>query len=248
MRIFGIIGNPLGHSWSASHFNEKFRKENISDAVYKIFPLESIEDFPALLQSEPGLAGLNVTIPFKEKIIPYLDALKGAAAETGAVNVIRFVRKDGILRLTGHNTDVDGFRESLINSGFLLPQKALILGTGGASKAVAWVLQKLGCDYLLVSRKPTGENTISYDDLSREVLNERTLIVNTTPLGMLPNIATYPPIPYHWLGSKHFLFDLIYNPPETLFLKIGKEQGCQIMNGEEMLLGQARKAWKIWNG
>lgn len=247
MRTFGIIGFPLGHSWSAKFFSEKFQREGISDAEYKIFPLESITDFQKLLESEPNLAGLNVTIPYKEKVIPYLDRLEGAAAETAAVNVIHFDRSGSKLKLTGHNTDVVGFEQSLLEENITLPRKALVLGTGGASKAVTWVLKKLGCDYLLVSRKPAGLGTIAYTDLTGEMIREHTLIINTTPLGMHPNIDSCPDIPYHWLTEDHILFDLVYNPPETLFMKKGKEMGCKTVNGLGMLLGQAKKAWEIWN-
>lgn len=247
MRIFGLIGYPLGHSWSAGFFNEKFRQENITDAAYKPFPLKSIDDFPVLLQAEPHLAGLNVTIPYKEKIIPFLDSLEGAARDIRAVNVIRFEKSEMGIKLTGHNTDVDGFEQSLVHSGIRLPQKALVLGTGGASKAAGWVLKELGCQYRLVSRKPSGENILSYEDLGKEIIRDHTLIINTTPLGMTPNRGTCPPIPYQWLDSRHFLFDLVYNPTETLFLKKGKEQGCKTLNGEAMLLGQALAAWEIWN-
>jgi len=247
MRTFGIIGFPLGHSWSAKYFNEKFQNEGIADAEYKVFPLESIEDFPKLLDSEPTLAGLNVTIPYKEKVIPYLDGLEGAAAETGAVNVIHFDRSGSRPILTGHNTDVAGFEQSLLNEGITLPRKALVLGTGGASKAVAWVLKKHGCNFLLVSRKPAGIGTIGYTDLTGEMIREHTLIINTSPLGMHPDIESCPDIPYHWLTKDHILFDLVYNPPETLFIKKGDEMGCKTVNGLGMLLEQAKKAWEAWN-
>jgi shikimate dehydrogenase len=247
MRVFGIIGYPLGHSWSAKYFAEKFRRENIHDAVYKMFPLERIEDFPKLLEAEPALVGLNVTIPYKETVIQYLDELEGAASENRAVNVIRFDRSGPKLKLTGHNTDVAGFEQSFVDESISLPRKALVLGTGGASKAVTWVLKKLDCDFLLVSREPSGENTIGYNELNEEIIKERTLIINTTPLGMLPDTDSCPPIPYHGLSHGHVLFDLVYNPPETLFLKKGKEMGCQTVNGSGMLIGQAKEAWEIWN-
>jgi shikimate dehydrogenase len=247
MRTFGIIGFPLGHSWSAKYFSEKFHNEAIADAEYKVFPLESLNNLPKLLAAEPGLVGLNVTIPYKEKVIPYLDALEGAAAETGAVNVIHFDRSASKLKLTGHNTDVVGFEQSLLNLGISLPQKALVLGTGGASKAVSWVLNKHCCDFLLVSRKPAGLGTIGYTDLTGEMIREHALIINTSPLGMYPNIESCPDIPYHWLTEDHILFDLVYNPPETLFIKKGHEMGCKTVNGLGMLLGQAKKAWEIWN-
>lgn len=248
MRTFGIIGYPLGHSWSAKYFSGKFEKEGIYDAQYKIFPLESIHDFPELLKSEPGLAGLNVTIPYKEKVIQYLNGLEGAAAETGAVNVIKFDRSGLQPKLTGHNTDAAGFEKSLISECIPLPRKALVLGTGGASKAVTWVLKKYGCDFLMASRNPADISTIGYTDITGEIINEHTLIINTTPLGMHPNIDSCPEIPYQWLTECNTLFDLVYNPPETLFLKKGREKGCKTVNGAGMLIEQARKAWEIWSG
>lgn len=247
MRTFGIIGFPLGHSWSAKYFSDKFQREKISDTEYKIFTLERITDFPILLKSEPYLAGLNVTLPYKQKVIPYLDGLEGAASETSAVNVIHFDRSGGKLKLTGHNTDVTGFEQSLLQEGISLAQKALVLGTGGASKAVTWVLKKHGCDFLMVSRKPENRGHIGYSNLTREMLSEYTLIINTTPLGMHPNIDSCPDIPYQWLTEYHTLFDLVYNPSETLFLTKGKEKGCKTINGAKMLIGQAKKAWEIWN-
>lgn len=247
MRTFGIIGFPLVHSWSAKFFSEKFLNEAIADAQYKVFPLKSLNDLPKLIAAEPGLVGLNVTIPYKERVISHLDSLEGAAAETGAVNVIHFDRSGGKLKLTGHNTDVAGFEQSIMDEGITLSRKALVLGTGGASKAVAWVLRKHGCDPLLVSRKPAGIGTIGYTDLTGEMLREHPLIINTSPLGMYPNIESCPDIPYHWLTEDHILFDLVYNPPETLFIKKGHEMGCKTVNGLGMLLGQAEMAWKIWN-
>lgn len=247
MRTFGIIGYPLGHSWSANFFSEKFRQEGIADAEYKVFPLVKIEEFSGLLASEPGLAGLNVTIPYKEKIIQYLDGLEGAAAETGAVNVIRFDRSGPQPKLIGHNTDVAGFEQSLINLKISLPRKALVLGTGGASKAVEWVLKKYGCEYSFVSRKPSASGIMSYADLNEEIIKNHTLIINATPLGMYPQINSCPEIPYQWLTAGHLLYDLVYNPSETLFLKKGREMNAQICGGLDMLLEQAAKAWEIWN-
>lgn len=248
MAKYGLIGYPLEHSWSAKHFAEKFRNENIADSVYQNFPLKTIQEFKALIEGEPELRGLNVTIPYKEQIVPYLDALEGAAAETGAVNTIRFERSGGNLKLIGYNTDVAGFEQSLIKEVNKTIPKALILGTGGASKAVEWVLRKNGIGYLKVSRNSSQPNTIQYNQLDQRLLREYGLIINTTPVGMAPDTFSAPPLPYQWLESNHILFDLIYNPPLTLFLKIGKEKGCQVINGLGMLTGQAKAAWEIWNG
>jgi len=248
MAKYGLIGFPLEHSWSAEFFNEKFRKENIADAVYKNFPLKTIGDFKALIEGEPELKGLNVTIPYKEQIVPWLDDLKGAASETGAVNTIRFERTAAGIKLTGFNTDVVGFEQSLFKEVTKPFRKALILGTGGASKAVEWVMQKHGIAYLKVSKKTSQPHTISYSQLDQRLISEHQLIVNTTPVGMAPDTFSCPSLPYHYLTPDHILFDLIYNPAQTLFLKLGIEQGCQAINGLEMLTGQALAAWEIWNG
>lgn len=239
---FGLIGYPLSHSFSKKYFKEKFERENISDCHYDLFPIEHIEQLPALIQSQADLVGLNVTIPYKELVIPYLDELDEDAAKVGAVNTIRF--QNG--QLKGYNTDVFGFEQSLVN---FLPQDlqptSLILGTGGAAKAVAYVLQKLGFPYRFVSRRK-GEGRFTYQDLENKGLDQYHLIINTTPLGTYPNIDHYPALPYEQLGQQHFLFDLVYNPAETLFLKKGKEQGASTINGLDMLIGQAEEAWAIW--
>jgi shikimate dehydrogenase len=247
MAKYGLIGYPLEHSWSAKYFTEKFKTENIADSVYQNFPLKTIQEFKALIEGEPGLRGLNVTIPYKEQIVPFLDELEGAAAETGAVNTIRFERTGRNLKLTGYNTDVVGFEHSLFKEINMPIPNALILGTGGASKAVEWVLRKNGIGYLKVSRDPGQQNTIQYNQLDQQLLREHGLIINTTPVGMAPDTFSAPPLPYQWLEASHILFDLIYNPPLTLFLKHGKEKGCQVINGLGMLTGQAKAAWEIWN-
>ncbi|HSV87144.1 MAG TPA: shikimate dehydrogenase [Bacteroidales bacterium] len=247
MPTYGLIGHPLAHSWSAKFFAEKFLNENLSDSVFRNFPLRNISDFKTLIREEPDLQGLNVTIPYKEQIVPYLDDLEGAAAETGAVNTIRFERSGAGLKLIGFNTDVIGFEQSLAKEVKKPIMKALILGTGGASKAVGWVLRKRGIRYLKVSRKPSNHEIISYSDLNQQLFRETKLIINTTPLGMAPDIDSCPSLPYHWLESDHILFDLIYNPPQTVFMKRGLEKGCQVINGLGMLTGQALAAWEIWN-
>ena len=247
MKKYGLLGYPLSHSFSKGYFTEKFRKESI-DAVYENFALPSITEFPSLILSEPLLAGLNVTIPYKQAVIPYLDALTPEAEAIGAVNVIR-VERSSETRLIGYNSDVIGFRESICPLVLALgagPLKALVLGTGGASKAILYALKQLGIETLLVSRKP-APGQITYDDLTAAHYKEFRMIVNTTPLGMSPNVDTCPPIDYAQLGSEHLLFDVVYNPDTTLFLQKGETQGARIKNGLEMLHLQAEAAWDIWN-
>jgi len=244
MRTFGLIGFPLTHSFSQKYFSEKFKKENISDAEFKNFPLENINDFPRLLASNPTLCGLSVTIPHKQSMMRILIEMDTVARETGAVNCIKVSET-----LTGFNTDVFGFEKSLLPLLKNHHTKALILGTGGAAKAVEYVLKKSGIEYLFISRsqKPEAGNC-SYNDLDNEIISSHPLIINTTPLGMFPDADSYPRIPYEHLTEKHLLYDLVYNPQETLFLKKGKEKGAQVKNGLEMLQLQADKAWEIWNG
>lgn len=242
MQQFGIIGYPLGHSQSAVYFNNKFLREGIN-AHYDMFPIVSIEAFPALL-SEHVFAGMNVTIPYKQAVIPYLDELDETAREIGAVNVIRFVyQADGTCCRIGYNTDALGFMDSL--RPMLCPEdrKALVLGTGGAAKACYYGLRKLGLLPVYVSRN-VREGMLTYDQVD---LSQYTIVVNATPLGMWPELDTCPPIPYEQLTERHLLFDCVYNPEETLFLKRGKEHTSRLMNGKGMLLGQAIAAWQIWN-
>jgi shikimate dehydrogenase len=246
MNTYGLVGYPLRHSFSRGFFTEKFAKENI-DAVYLNFEIEDISLFPNIIDSHPALKGLNVTLPYKEKIIPFLDALDPRAQEIGAINVVKVSQKDGKTTLTGYNSDVIGFQESiapLINRN--IHHKALILGTGGASKAVLKGLKDLGLEPVYVSRTPK-EGQISYRDISRDIMNEYTVIVNTSPVGMFPNTDEAPDIPYQLLTENHLLYDLVYNPEETKFLRLGKQHGATIKNGIEMLELQARAAWKIWN-
>lgn len=245
MRQFGLIGFPLGHSFSKKYFSEKFKNENI-DARYDLYELSNISEFPNLRNSIK-LSGLNVTIPYKEQIIPLLDKLDDTAASIGAVNVIRFdYDNNGKATLTGFNTDAIGFENSL--KPFLKPhhKKALILGTGGASKAILYTLQQLDIECSYVSRS-TREGQLTYSDLNEEILNDNLLIVNATPLGTFPKTDACPDIPYQFLTDKHLLFDVVYNPAETLFMKKGRDAGATALNGEEMLIGQAIAAWEIWN-
>lgn len=242
MKQFGLIGFPLGYSFSATYFAKKFETENIVDCNYKDFPIENASEFEQL-KNTSNICGYNVTIPHKETIIPYLDELDAEAKEIGAVNTILF--KNG--KTKGFNTDIYGFENSL--KPLLKPhhKEALIVGTGGASKAVQFVFEKLGIKYLFVSRNATQENQIQYDDFNERCMQECTIIVNTTPLGTFPKTEECPNIPYHWITEKHILFDLVYNPEETLFMKKGKAQGAIVKNGYEMLELQAERSWEIWN-
>jgi shikimate dehydrogenase len=243
MRKFGLIGYPLSHSFSQKYFSEKFQKEGISDAEYENFPLPDLHSLAPLLASSPSLEGLNVTIPYKQEVLSYLDFSDEIVEQTGACNCIR-IRKG---KLYGFNTDVTGFEQSLQKKLQAWHEKALVLGTGGASKAVQYVLKKRGIDYSLVSRRPgQAGKTFTYDQLERELVRSCTLLINTTPLGMFPLLDAFPPIPYDAIGKDHLLFDLIYNPQKTLFLKKGEEQGAVIQNGLEMLTVQAEESWRIW--
>lgn len=246
MKKFGLIGYPLSHSFSKKYFTNKFEKEGISDCSYELFPIESIQELPQVLADNPELIGLNVTIPYKEQVLPFLDKLDPKAEAIGAVNTIKI--EDG--KLTGYNTDYNGFKDSLTK--FIgpnpSPQKALILGTGGASKAVKAVLEDLGIEYQFVSRK-LEEGQLSYNSISSSPnhLLTSSLIINTTPLGMSPNEESLPDLPYSHLTPNHLLFDLVYNPMKTAFMQKGIDANCWIKNGLEMLHGQAEKAWEIWN-
>ena len=238
---YGLIGYPLEHSFSPDYFNTKFKNERI-DADYKTYPLNNIKEFAALI-SKLNFSGLNVTIPYKEAILPYLDEVDIVAETIGAVNTIAF--KNG--KTIGYNTDCYGFEKSLLSS--IEKSKnihgALVLGTGGASRAVQYILKKLDIQYSLISRSKKG--IIRYQDIDKALFSSINLIINTTPLGMSPSIKNKPEIPYEWLNEKYFLYDLIYNPEKTIFLSEGLKMGCKIKNGHDMLILQAEKAWHIWN-
>lgn len=242
MKQYGLIGYPLSHSFSKDYFTRKFLAEGIRDCRYDTFPIPAIEELPALLSEHPDLCGFNVTIPYKEKVIPFLTELSDVVRQTGACNCVRIHRGKRI----GYNTDVTGFEQSLRQAFPELPAQALVLGTGGAAKAVHYVLQQLNIPFLKVSRS-SGPGVLSYAELTPGHLRSHLLIVNTTPLGMSPHTDFAPPIPYGELTAGHCLFDLIYNPDRTLFLAKGAERGARIKNGLDMLVIQAEESWKIWN-
>jgi shikimate dehydrogenase len=258
----GLIGYPLSHSFSPTYFAEKFKELKIQDSEYLAYSIDKIGKINEIF--DLGVTGLNVTIPYKEQVIPYLDELSEEAAEIGAVNTIK-IEND---RKVGYNTDVNGFQASLLKQlGDVTIDKALILGSGGASKAVKFVLRKLGIDYKIVSRRENfeaeviqrndnqelgrkefrKEEFLTYQRLDEKIIQEHKLIVNTTPLGMYPNVDNCPSIPYEGLTKKHFLYDLVYNPEKTLFLMKGESVGSSIKNGNDMLVLQAEKSWEIWN-
>ncbi len=246
MKTYGLIGYPLEHSFSQKYFTEKFDKEGIN-ARYLNFPISSIDDFPELFNHHPYLAGLNVTIPYKEQIFKYLDEIDPTAKSIGAVNVIKITWDNLKYTLKGYNSDITGFRKSIFPLLTIDHKTALVLGTGGASKAIAEALEQLNIDFRYVSRTPKDDNAFSYDQLTNEIISEHKLIINTTPLGMYPNTETFPEIPYEALTKEHLLYDLVYNPDETMFLKKGRERGAKTKNGLEMLYLQAEEAWRIWN-
>jgi shikimate dehydrogenase len=242
MRLYGLIGFPLSHSFSRSYFADKFKEQRIADCAYENFPLESIDQLPSLLDSHIALQGLNVTIPYKETVIPFLDDYSELVAQTGACNCIRIHDH----RLSGHNTDVMAFERSLLAKKKAEQAKALVLGSGGAAKAVRFVLERNHIEFTNVSRQP-GVDRLGYSQLTPEIIREHLLIINTTPLGMFPHEQEFPPLRYDAISKKHFLFDLIYNPARTQFLARGEERGASIQNGYEMLVLQAEESWKIWN-
>lgn len=242
MRLFGLIGYPLFHSFSKKFFSEKFEREGLTDCRYESFSIPSISELPGIIKENSALCGLNVTIPYKEQVLSFLDEKSDLVKKIKACNCIKIERG----RLTGHNTDAPAFEQSLKEKLQPNHKKALILGTGGAAKAVEFSLEKLGITYKYVSRKPSAKN-FSYEQLTDTLIREYSLIINTTPLGMHPNVVEAPPIPYHLLNSAHYLFDLVYNPAKTLFLQKGEEHGALIKNGYEMLVLQAEESWRIWN-
>lgn len=248
MDKYGLIGYPLKHSFSIVYFNEKFKAENI-DAEYVNFEIPRIEEFMEVVEENPNLCGLNVTIPYKEQVIPYLDELDKDTAKIGAVNVIKIIRQPkGKVKLVGYNSDIIGFTRSI--EPLLKPDvhtHALILGTGGASKAIFRGLENLGIKSTFVSRTKKNDEVMTYEGLTPEVMQQYKIIVNCTPVGMYPKVDECPAIPYDQLTTDHLLYDLLYNPDETLFMKKGRAQGATVKNGLEMLLLQAFAAWEIWH-
>ena len=245
MRIFGLIGKSLMHSFSPTYFKNKFEREHIIDAQYELFPLENIEEISAIKNEQENLIGLNVTIPYKESIIPFLDEISEQALAIGAVNTIACLA-DG--RWKGYNTDAFGFEKAIQTFVELKTRKALVLGTGGASKAVQYILQKNAVPFYLLSRTPKKDSKeIAYEELNQAILEDHTLIINCTPLGTFPNVNDCPNIPFEFIGAKHFVFDLVYNPEETLLMKKAKAAGAASANGSSMLENQAEGSWEIWN-
>ncbi|HEV3223400.1 MAG TPA: shikimate dehydrogenase [Puia sp.] len=243
MRKFGLIGYPLAHSFSGKYFREKFQRESIIDCTYSNYEIPSISALSDILKDQE-LNGLNVTIPYKESVIPFLHKKDPVVEEIAACNCIKILKQE----LTGYNTDVIGFEISLKEKLTVMDMRALILGTGGSSKAVAWVLKRTGIEYLFVSRNKSHHyDRTTYEDLNREILETHSLIINCTPLGMEPNTGVCPPLPYQWIGREHYLYDLVYNPAKTLFLEKGKMTGARIKNGADMLAIQAEASWVIWN-
>ncbi len=245
MKKFGLIGFPLSHSFSKEFFNTKFKNEGLDDYQYENFPIESIQELPQLIKDNPDLVGLNVTIPYKEKVIPFLDHISVTSREIGAVNTIQILHKRKGLVLEGYNTDEYGFRNALDEELREDDKKALILGTGGAAKAVEFALRKKEIDFQYVSRSE-GEDRITYEQLTPEVIQAHSLIINTTPIGMYPSTGEAPDIPYDALTPDHYLFDLVYNPEKTKFLEKGEKKGARVKNGKQMLEVQAVRSWKIW--
>lgn len=256
LHSYGLIGYPLSHSFSKKYFTEKFENEQLSDHEYHLFPIEKMEELPDLIKKHPTLKGLNVTIPYKESVLPFLNELDETAKEIGAVNCIRMIEDETQptgKKLIGYNTDAFGFRQSIKPFLETHHERALILGTGGASKAVHHVLKTIGIDCYFVTRTKIIDNQLitkkefSYEELNDYVMSAFKLIVNTTPVGMYPNVADAPAIPYELLTPTHLLYDLVYNPLETEFLKRGKKAGASTINGLTMLHQQAEEAWRIWN-
>ncbi len=244
MRRFGLIGRHLPHSFSARYFADKFEREGIAGCEYSLYELPTIEALEEMLRTTEGLEGFNVTIPYKLDVMRYLDEVADEAAAIGAVNCVKISNN----RLKGYNTDVIGLYDSMVEflEGYR-PERALILGTGGASLAVVWVMERLNIEYRVVSRTKR-EGVITYEEITPEELSETELIINATPLGTFPDMDSAPQIDYSRLTSSHYLFDLVYNPPLTKFLAEGKARGAKVCNGEAMLIGQAEAAWQIWNG
>jgi len=246
MKKYGLTGFPLTHSFSKRYFTEKFETEKI-DSTYDNFEIDNISKFPEIIKNNPELIGLNVTIPYKEQVISFLDELNDSAREIAAVNTVKIIRSGSGVMLKGFNTDTFGFETSLKPLLKEQHKKALILGTGGASKALKYVLKKLEIEFISASIEELKENEIRYEDIDEKMMNERLLIINATPLGTYPKTDTFPNIPYQFITKKHLLFDLVYNPEVTQFMTKGLKNGATVKNGYEMLLNQALKSYEIWN-
>lgn len=247
MVLYGLVGKSLQHSFSRNYFLDKFRREGLAYHDYRNFEIRDASQVRLIATSYPELCGLNVTIPFKEQVIPWLDATDPGSSGIGAVNTILITRSAGRLMLTGYNTDVVGFAASLREHNIQRHQRAIILGTGGAARAVAFVLKKMGLEFVFVSRNPGNKNEISYDKLGLEIMESHTFIINTTPLGMFPGDEEMPPLPLQFLTPEHFVYDLIYNPLRTRLLKECLSRGAEVKNGLEMLHLQAEASWEIWD-
>lgn len=248
MKTYGLIGYRLGYSFSKGFFTEKFEKENLQEHEYVNFELDTIDEFPGIFEKNDHIAGLNCTIPYKQQIMPFLDEIDEEAATVGAINTVKIIRSEDGVKLKGFNTDIYGFENSLKPMLSEKHKKALILGTGGASKAIKYILKKLGLSYISASIEETlNDGEIRYEDINEDLLKEYLVVINATPLGTFPKVDNCANIPYEFLTADHVLFDLVYNPEETLFMKKGKAQGAAVKNGLEMLHLQAIKAWEIWN-
>ncbi len=245
MKKLGLIGYPVGHSYSKMFFSDKFEKENLSDWAYELYPIEKIEKLKAFLKSEPDLVGFNVTVPYKVAVMNYLDEIDPEALIIGSVNTVQVIEDETGTKLKGYNTDVYGLEKSLIPLVSHGIKKALILGTGGSARAVKFVLRNHNIPYTSVSRQ-RHDTRIQYEDIDESTMKEHNIIINATPVGMFPEVDDYPPIPYEYITSDHLLFDLIYNPEETVFLRKGRERGARTKNGLEMLRLQSDKCWAIW--
>lgn len=243
-KIFGLLGKNISYSFSRGYFTEKFKELNLKNYKYVNFDIQKIEDFPSIIEEYKNLKGINVTIPYKEEVIPFLSKLDKTAKKIGAVNTIKFTKRGN---LKGYNSDIIGFENSILPLIEKHHKKALILGTGGASKAIAYALKRNKIKFKFVSRNPSSKKEISYESLSEQIIEDYTIIINSTPLGTSPDIEKYPNIPYQFISEKHLLFDVIYNPEITVFLSKGKKQGAKIKNGLEMLELQAEESWRIWN-
>lgn len=250
LNLYGLIGYPLTHSFSKKYFTEKFQKENIANCAYELFSIENINLLPQLINKNSNLKGLNVTIPYKEAVIPFLNQIDDSAKQIGAVNCINVINHNGLTpTLIGYNTDEYGFRQSIKPFLESHHERALIIGTGGSAKAVYYVLNQIGIDCFYLTRKKTTSNNkiLDYSELNKNVFDSIKLIINCSPVGMHPNTSHFPPIPFEYLNSSHLVIDLIYNPEETIFLKKSKNQGSKTLNGLSMLHLQAEKSWEIWN-